>query len=408
VKLLVLAHRLELGGTQINAIELAAELRDAQGFDVVVHATPGPALPYLRSKGLPFRPAPDARFHPSPARMRALRDLARQERPDLVHAWDWWQGLEAYVGLHLTKGQPLVISDMMMQLTRAMPRGVPTTFGFAGLRQQAERAGWRRTHLLLPPVDTDANVPNPALGRLFRQRHGLGADDILLVSVSRLAEFMKSESLVRSIRLIRAIGGELPLRLVIVGDGEARPRLQLLADDANRHLGRRAVDLVGAMEDPRPAYAAADIVLGMGGSALRGLAHAAPVIVLGENGFARPFAPETEASFLQTGMFGRGDGSDAALEAALRELAGQPSRRDALGHYGRGFVLRHHGLAGVAEGFARFCRAAVAAGSAPAARSIDCARVTYWYLRERRFRVASRDAVVAAPPDPALPDALQS
>jgi hypothetical protein len=43
VKLLVFAHRLEIGGTQQNAIELAATLRDRHGFEPVLYAEPGPA-----------------------------------------------------------------------------------------------------------------------------------------------------------------------------------------------------------------------------------------------------------------------------------------------------------------------------------------------------------------------------
>ena len=398
MKLLVFAHRLELGGTQINAIELAAQLRDAHGMDVVVHATPGPALPVLKARGLAFIPAPDARFHPSPHRMRELRRVAKEVKPDLVHAWDWWQGLEAYLGLHLVSGVPLVITDMMMSLTHAMPRKIPTTFGFRDLLTQARRAGWTKAELLLPPVDVTANAPGVVDGQSFRERVGVGADELLLVSVSRLATVMKSESLVRTIRVLRDLGQTLPLKLAVVGDGEARPQLQALADEVNGYLGRDAVVLVGAMEDPRPAYAAADILLGMGGSSLRGLAHAKPVIVLGENGFARVFSPRSSPLFLRTGMYGHGDGDDHALSSAIRELAVDADLRAELGEFGRHFVVSHHGLEPVAEGFARFCRQAAEARAAPVTRAWDTARLSYWYLRQRRFRVASRDEIV--PPVP--------
>ena len=66
--------------------------------------------------------------------------------------------------------------------------------------------------------------------------------------------------------------------------------------------------LIGALRDPRPAYAASDIVLGMGGSALRGLSFAKPLVMIGERGFARLFTPETVPEFLQNGMFGIGQG----------------------------------------------------------------------------------------------------
>ncbi|MBK8185465.1 MAG: glycosyltransferase [Candidatus Competibacteraceae bacterium] len=91
MKILVYAHRLEVGGTQVNAIELATALRDLHGLEVVMFAQPGPMVRLIEEKGLCFLPAPDARFHPSLARMRALSDAVRREKPDLIHAWDWWQ-----------------------------------------------------------------------------------------------------------------------------------------------------------------------------------------------------------------------------------------------------------------------------------------------------------------------------
>ncbi|QEW23422.1 sugar transferase, PEP-CTERM/EpsH1 system associated (plasmid) [Paracoccaceae bacterium] len=408
MRLLVFAHRLELGGTQINAIELAARLRDAHGFDVKVHATEGPALGHLRASGLGWVPASDARFHPSVQRIRGLRALARDWRPDLVHAWDWWQGLEAYAGLYLPMGVPLLISDMMMDLTRAMPREVPTTFGFRGLRDRAGRAGWRRPYLLVPPVDTVANAPGVSDGPAFRRAHGVGGDELLLVSVSRLSEVMKSDPVVRAIRAVGALGGDVPLKLLIVGDGAARERLQALADKANAGLGRRAVVLAGAMADPRPAYAAADVVLGMGGSALRGLAHAKPVIVLGEAGFARIFAPDTADGFEETGMFGRGDGTDAALFAALRMLSARADLRDRLGRFGRRFVVDRHGLDRVTDDLARICAEARQARPPASVCAADAARTAFWYLRERRFRVASRDVRDPATPGPVRADPLRS
>src|SRR4051794_13386905 len=129
MKILVFAHRLEVGGTQVNAIELAAELRDAYGHEPILFATPGPMVELATAKGLRFVPAPDATRHPSWARMRALRETVRRERPDLVHAWDWPQCLDAYYGVHLAQAVPLLVTVMSMAVPRLIPRAVLTTFG---------------------------------------------------------------------------------------------------------------------------------------------------------------------------------------------------------------------------------------------------------------------------------------
>ena len=134
MKVLVFGHRLEIGGTQTNAIELAASLRDNYDAEVVFFATPGPMLELVIQKELKFIAAPDVRLHPSMARMKTLRAAARQFRPDIIHAWDWWQGLEAYLATHISMHQPILISDMMMELTRVIPKSIPTTFGIPALR----------------------------------------------------------------------------------------------------------------------------------------------------------------------------------------------------------------------------------------------------------------------------------
>ena len=90
-----------------------------------------------------------------------------------------------------------------------------------------------------------------------------------------------------AIDAVSALPAELRVRLVIVGDGPARAELDALAASANARCGRTVATLVGAADDPRPWYAAADVVLGMGSSALRAMAYAKPLVVQGERGFWR-------------------------------------------------------------------------------------------------------------------------
>lgn len=124
MKVVVFAHRLEVGGSQLNAIDLATGLRDRHGFNVVLFATPARLTSVVEERGLRYVPAPDARLHPSFARMRALRRLVQEEKPDLVHVWDWWQCLDAYYSVHLPMGIPMVVSAMTMDLTRLLPKQI--------------------------------------------------------------------------------------------------------------------------------------------------------------------------------------------------------------------------------------------------------------------------------------------
>lgn len=393
LKVIVYAHRLEVGGTQTNAIELAAAVRDKHGWEVVLFAQPGPMEELVSQKGLRFVPAPDARFHPSLKRMMALRELVISEGPDLIHTWDWWQCLDAFYGVHLPMRIPMIVSDMMMDLTRIIPKGVPTTFGVPELVDRAKASGRGRAELLLPPVDVEGNAPGVGDGSGFRRKYQLAARDIVVVTVSRLSNWMKGESLERTVRAVGQIGRDLSIRLVVVGEGGAREGLDRLAREVNSQLGRTVVAFAGALLDPRPAYAGADIVVGMGGSALRGMAFAKPVIVVGEGGFAELLSPDSADRFLYSGMYGKGTGSPSVdnLVDALESLVGSKEMRIELGNFARAFVTRHYSLETVSADLARFY-AAAAREPIPLRRMVaDGLRTAGIYLRERRFLTPSRD-----------------
>ena len=395
MKVIVFAHRLEIGGTQINAIDFAARLRDEHGFDPIIFATPGPAQELVSKRGLRFEAAPDARFHPSMRRIAALRALVRREGAELVHAWDWWQCLEAYYGLQLPLGVPMIVTDMMMDLTRILPRSIPATFGTPEVLDKAKGRGYRRARLLVPPVDVEANSPGVVDGDSFRVRFGLGQDDVVIVTVSRLSRHMKAESLGRTILATGMIGGDLPVRFVIVGSGEAQNELEEKASEVNEMLGREAVVFAGELSDPRSAYEAADIVVGMGGSALRGAAFGKPVVVVGENGFSNGLEPSTGDWFFYHGMFGHGDGDpgNEQLSGHLRKLAMSREVRESVGAYAQRFVTERFSLSHVCGLLADYYRDAVSdrAGT----RSLkELLRTTAIYFRERRFLTPSRDRIV--------------
>jgi L-malate glycosyltransferase len=395
MKIMVFAHRLEVGGTQLNAILLAAALRDLYGHEVVFFATPGPMVKLVEEKGLRFLPAPDARFHPSVARMTALRNAVKHERPDLIQVWDWWQCLDAYYAVHVLMRVPMVVTDQMMNLTRLLPKGLPTTFGTPELLDRARETGRRRLELVVPPVDIHSNAPGAVDPGPFREQYGIADSDLTLVTVSRLAESLKGESLLRTIEVVRTLGRNLPVRFILVGEGTLRSKLDELAEDVNRDLGRRAVILTGALLDPRPAYAAADIVVGMGGSALRGMAFAKPVVIVGERGFSAQFTPETADSFNYKGIYGLGDGSTstARLAADIRGFAEHREQFPALGQFSREFVIQRFSVESVASRLERFCRQAVSERPRLDMAVIDGLRTAAVYLRERRFLTPSRSTL---------------
>jgi glycosyltransferase involved in cell wall biosynthesis len=351
VKVLVFAHRLELGGTQVNAIELAATARDKFGQDVVLFAEPGPAAALAEERGLRLIPAPRADEHPSPKVMRALRSVVRAERPDLIHAWDWPQCFDAYYGEHLVFGVPLLCTVMGMAVPSFIPRTLPTTFGTRELAEQARRVRTGPVELLEPPVDIDHNAPGVVDDAPFREKYTVDSARFTLASVSRLTEWLKLESLLRGIAAVDLLAKEHPVQLIVVGEGTARDRVAERAAEVNDRHGAQIVLLTGGLVDPRPAYQTADLMLGMGGSALRSLAFGKPLVVLGEKGFSLPFDESTVDYFRRHGYYGLGDGDlrPDRLADQIRPLVTDASRRGALGAFGRDFVVNEYGLQPAAE-----------------------------------------------------------
>jgi glycosyltransferase involved in cell wall biosynthesis len=360
MKILVYPHNLQIGGSQIVAINLAGAMQ-GRGHEVLVCGPPGPLAELASSRGLRIIEQPRAIGQGASLRSALLlRRVLRQERVDLVHASAHSACLEAFLAAYLLEGIPLVGSVRGTMAPRPFPKSVPLIVAHDSVGRVARRLGHKEVHPIWHPIDTEANHPGFD-GSSFREMHGLNGDRLNAVLVSRLAKSVKGEGLRRAIDAIELVARDVRVRLVIVGGGEAEPELRERAEAVNRRLGDRVVLLTGQMLDPRPAYAAADVVLGMQGSLLRGMAFEKPAIVLGEKGFSEIVTPETTDRFLTHGFFGLGDGdlSPRVLSEQLRTVLVDPSIRERLGRFSRQVVCANVSLGPAAERLERIYEATI-------------------------------------------------
>ncbi len=353
MRILVYPHATGIGGSQLNAVELAGAVRDL-GHDVLVVSRTGPLTETIGRLGLPHVLLDDKAYRrPSPRAAAQLTELARTRRRDVVHGYEWPPGIEAFAGPRLRSGVPAVCSIMSMSVAPFLPRTIPLIVGTGQIRARAVRAGHKDVTLLEPPVDCRLNAPGaPGSDPVPFTRAYRRADDLpLVVIVSRLAAELKLEGLLAACDAAGELAASgTALQLVIVGDGQARPLVERAAAEANARAGQAVVTLAGLKTDPRPAYAAADIVVGMGGSALRAMAFAKPVVVQGEHGFCELVTPRTAPLFGQQGFFGLGPPGHGRPQAAarlagiLRGLLGDAGQRAELGQYGRSLVVARYSL----------------------------------------------------------------
>jgi glycosyltransferase involved in cell wall biosynthesis len=343
MRILVYPHAMEIGGSQLNAVQLAGAVRD-RGHEVIVISEPGPLVDRVRAMDLEHIEIPMNRRRPSPEVLAQLVRVVRGRRIDVVHGYEWPPVVEAFFGPGLRLRTAVVGTVMSMSVVPFFPRTVPLVVGTEAIRAATQAAGQHRVTLLEPPVDTDSDNPDVD-GRDFRRQHGIPADEVLVAMVCRLVPELKLEGLLAACDAVGdlAAAGHR-VQLVLVGDGRSREEIEERAAKVNAQAGRTVVRLTGEVTDPRPAYAAADVIVGQGGSALRGMAFGKPLVVVGEQGFSSLLTPESAPLFLEQGWYGLGGKGVPELRSSLERLVESPEQRAELGAFARRLVVDRFAL----------------------------------------------------------------
>jgi glycosyltransferase involved in cell wall biosynthesis len=352
---LVQVNSLDLGGTQLNAVDFARAV-EPLGYRSVLFG-PLDTLPASGPDlfGVAAERGVDLRGYDRTAGVlsgRAQEMAARADAigADLVHVYGTWgEPRTAYWGPCRLGRRPFVHTVYEMSVSAEVHRHTSLVVGTRYLAEElVGRPG--PTAMISPPVDLAADAPNPELATEFRRQLGELGERFLVVVVSRLDQAMKAYPVEVAIEAMRALSGT-GVALVVVGAGDREDRLRALAARVNQATGSEVVRFAGAMPDPRAAYAAADVVLGMGSSAARALAFGRPLIVQGEGGCPELFEPASADSLFRRSFWSLDRRPSAAEELAglIAALRGDPARLAELSEFGRAFATGSFGLAAMAE-----------------------------------------------------------
>jgi len=363
-----------VGGVDVRA-RLPLMERLASEFELVaVGAGPEPAFAeagfayrsYAAEQHARVSPLDDARA------FLALARIFRKEKPRIVHAFDTKAGVWGCLAARLA-GVPIAVgtvnglgflfrSDTWKQ--RLLSKSYQTLQALACAASSAtvfqnpddarvfvEAGMARREKVVLVPgsgVATDRLDPRrfaPDAGLRLRAELGLGAEDVVVIMVTRVIRSKGVLDLLAAARALRASHPRVRFLLVGAHEPESMDRL------SDAELACLASELVwtGPRTDVPALLAASDVMAfpsGYGEGIPRVLLEAAsmarPIVTTDTPGCREVVEPGVNGLFVPIG-----DG--AALAAALRQLADDPALRRRFGESGRERALERFDLGVVAE-----------------------------------------------------------
>ena len=189
-------------------------------------------------------------------------------------------------------------------------------------------------------------------GSLPANSFGFSRDSIVVSVVGRLTgDLEKAEGVKEAAHVVGRLAKTRPVYLLVVGSGPEEASVREIARGGDHQIkGRDVVAVVGELIDPRPAYDCADVVIGMGSSALKGMAFGKPLVVQGSSGFWCLAEPSSVDRFLHEGWYGHGGQGQSDLEPVLERLVSDPALRRDLGSMGRVLVDDRYSLESAIEG----------------------------------------------------------
>lgn len=360
-RILRLIARMNLGGPAHHVTVLSSGM-DPTRFDTLLvtgtvgrgeeeHIDPRVQVRYLPSLG------PDIRLRQDLRALLALVRLIRTYRPDIIETHTSKAGLLGRLAAVLAfPRRPIVIHTYHGHVLRGY-FGPAKTRAFTLLERALNRVSdllvvvssktadeltelnvARRSKFAVVPLGLEldgflALAPMPDAAARASLGLGLGPREMVFTITGRLVPIKRLDLALRSLAVaVRSV----PMRLLVVGDGELRPELERLAAE----LGcADRVDFLGYRRDLETIAAASDAALltsdneGTPVALIEAAAAARPVVATDVGGVSDVVADG------ETGLLARPDDVEAIASAMVR-LAGDPELRLRAGSAGRARVRR--------------------------------------------------------------------
>lgn len=272
-------------------------------------AAPNAFVNAARAAGVEVEIIPE-RFRFDPRVFQELRSVVERCAPDVLqthsvksHLLLRLSGLGRrypWVAFHHGYTTPDAKMRLYNQLDRlSLPSAAHVVTVCGPFAERLARVGVRRERIsVLHNSVAPAVAPGEEVTRALGVKLGLDEDERVILSVGRLSQEKGHADLVAALDHLRRLAPGLNFRLVLVGDGPERTRLE--ADAIARGLSDRIV-FAGHHADVRPFYALADVLVlpsyseGSPNVLLEAMAAGLPVVATAVGGVPEIVAHEESA-----------------------------------------------------------------------------------------------------------------
>ena len=332
MRITVIQDFLRRGGTERQSLLMCREFRRLGATANLISFRPGgPLSKELVQAGIEHRsltPIDSRLDFLAPGLAKAVAEIA----PDVVICMG--RMANAFAG-HLQRRRPETLVVGTVRTGKALPwhnwrsfRRLPLVISNTEWwRQDLQRRGLDRDKLAVIPNGMSFSWTLPQLRRLradVRNSLNLEPDQPLLLNVAGFRPGKRQEHL---IRLLSRLPAEIPWRAVLIGDGQRFTHAHKLV----RELGllERFI-FTGAVDDPAPYYAAADIAVSVSQEdalpnfLVEAQVAALPVIATDYQGVGEAFR-DREGGYLVA------PDDETGFMARVQELMELPAKRRALG-----------------------------------------------------------------------------
>jgi glycosyltransferase involved in cell wall biosynthesis len=246
VRVAYCVNMMEVGGTEMNAVRTAERLDPAR-FEIVVAtlAREGPLFERYRDAGIRVVQFPISSLYNGSAltQGRRMYRFLRREKIDVLHCHDLYSNVFAAPWGRLAR-VPVVITsrrwihpvgDGRLELAnriayRVSHRVLGNSGSVARLLQEGDSVPPGKILHLPNFVDDRAfQAPTPRAGSALRAEFNIPAGAVVVGCIARLAAIKDHATLLRAIALLMWRWPDL--HLMLVGDGDQRLELQLMAQE---------------------------------------------------------------------------------------------------------------------------------------------------------------------------------